>query len=192
MKAIGKFILLETMTEFTEWLNMQQVTRKVLLLQQHHTYIPAYKNFRGDNHFSLCRSMENAHLERGFNQIAQNFTTFPDGKIMVCRDINIAPAGIKGANSYGICIEHVGNFDKGKDVMTDAHTQTIISMNKALLQRFKLVASDQSVVYHHWYDLNTGKRVSVEGTGSTKSCPGTAFFGGNTIEAFKTTLLPKL
>jgi hypothetical protein len=48
------------------------------------------------------------------------------------------------------------------------------------------------VDYHHWYDLNTGKRIAKEGTGSTKTCPGTNFFGGNTVEAFKTGLLPLL
>ena len=41
--------------------------------------------------------MENQHKERGFAEIAQNFTTFPDGKIMGCRNINFVPAGIKGA-----------------------------------------------------------------------------------------------
>ncbi|HNW49605.1 MAG TPA: N-acetylmuramoyl-L-alanine amidase [Prolixibacteraceae bacterium] len=192
MKALGKFILIETTAEFTEWLNIQQIIRKINLVQQHHTYIPAYRDFKGDNHFALCQSMEKAHIERGFSQIAQNFTTFPDGKVMVCRDINIAPAGIKGANSYGVCIEHVGNFDKGKDVMADAHKQCIIAINKALLQRFKLVASDQSVVYHHWYDLTTGKRIQTEGSGNTKTCPGTAFFEGNTIVDFKAHLLPLL
>ncbi|MCK9205483.1 MAG: N-acetylmuramoyl-L-alanine amidase [Salinivirgaceae bacterium] len=192
MKAIGKFILIENTTEFAEWLNMQKIARKIMLVQQHHTYIPAYKHFKGDNHFALCQSMEKAHIERGFSQIAQNFTTFPDGKIMVCRDINIAPAGIKGVNSYGICIEHVGNFDKKGDAMTDAHKQTIIATTKALLQRFKLVASDQTVVYHHWYDLTTGKRIQTEGTGTTKTCPGSAFFGGNTVASFNANLLPLL
>lgn len=190
MKAKGKFILLDR-NEFANWLHLQGITRKISLVQQHHTYIPAYRHFTGDNHFSLCESMERSHLERGFAEIAQNFTTFPDGTIMVCRNINKIPAGIKGANSFGICLEHVGNFDSGKDIMTQEHRETIVHITQCLLERFSLVPSENTVVYHHWYDLNTGKRVN-EGMGVTKSCPGTAFFGGNTVTDFRSSFLPLL
>lgn len=191
MKAVGKFILLNS-SEFASWLDMQIITRKISLVQQHHTYLPAYKTFKGNNHFELCKSMENTHIERGFSEIAQTFTTFPDGSIMVCRNINLIPAGIKGANANGICIENVGNFDKGKDKMSVAQKDTIILITKILLKKFNLQASDQTVVYHHWYDLILGKRIKVEGTGNTKSCPGTNFFGGNKVEDFKKNFLPLL
>ena len=191
MKAIGKFILLE-IGEFNDWLNMQTITRDLKLVQQHHTFIPNYKSFKGNNHFELCKSMEQAHLERGFAEIAQNFTTFPDGKIMVCRNINIVPAGVKGANSKGICIENVGNFDKGKDIMTAEHRATIIAITKILLAKIGQTANEETVIYHHWYDLNIGKRIKVEGTGVTKSCPGTNFFGGNKVIDFQNNFLPLL
>ena len=191
MKAIGKFILLD-LAEFNEWLGNQRPSRKIKLIQQHHTFMPSYKEFKGSNHFTLCQNMERYHLERGFSQIAQNFTTFPDGTIMVCRSMNDIPAGIKGANSNGICIEHIGNFDLKGDTMSEAHRATIIGITKSLLKRFDLVANEQTVVYHHWYDLNIGKRITKEGTGVTKSCPGTNFFGGNTVEAFKAGFLPLL
>jgi len=191
MKAIGKFILLE-LSEFDAWLQSQVIRRKIVLVQQHHTYLPSYKQFDGSNHFGLCNSMERAHIQRGFAEIAQNFTTFPDGTIMVCRAINTIPAGIKGANGNGVCIENVGNFDYGKDSMTEAQKQCIIAVTQSMLRRFSLTPSDQTVVYHHWYDLVTGRRIVKEGTGSTKSCPGTAFFGGNTVDAFNRGLLPLL
>jgi hypothetical protein len=191
MKAIGKFILLD-LTEFDAWLEAQIIKRKITLIQQHHTYIPAYKHFSGVNHFQLCQSMEQAHRERGFTEIAQNFTTFPDGKIMVCRSLNTIPAGIKGANTSGICIENVGNFDSKNDNMSTQQRECIIHITCSLLTRFKLIPNENTVVYHHWYDLNTGKRIMKEGTGSTKTCPGTAFFGGNTVEAFKNGMLPLL
>lgn len=191
MKVIGKFILLD-LNEFEGWLADQKVVRRIGLVQQHHTYIPGYKHFKGDNHFALCQSMERSHLARGFAEIAQHFTSFPDGRIMVGRSLDKIPAGIKGANANGICIEHLGNFDKGGDKMTEAHRATILTMNKLLLKRFKLVASDQTIVYHHWYDLTLGKRIAKEGTGSTKSCPGTNFFGGNTIAAANQSFIPLL
>jgi hypothetical protein len=191
MKSIGKFLLLNQ-NEFLDWLTMQSVKRKILLIQQHHTYIPSYKHFDGTNHFKLCDSMEKSHIERGFDEIGQNFTTFPDGTIMVCRSMNTNPAGIKGANNNGICVEHLGNFDSGKDKLSQVHQKTIIEVTNKLLDFFNLESNENTVIYHHWYDLNTGKRIAQEGTGTTKSCPGTAFFGGNTVEDFKENLLPLL
>jgi len=184
MRAIGKFILLDA-PEFEGWLKDQKIVRKIKWVQQHHTYVPGYKNFKGDNHFQLCQSMESAHKERGFNEIAQNLTIFPDGKVMVCRSMDKIPAGIKGANVFGVCIENIGNFDKGNDPMSTQQRDSIVLVTKAILKRFALAPGDQSVLYHHWFDLNTGKRITKEGTGCTKTCPGTAFFGGNTVEAFK-------
>lgn len=191
MKAIGKFILLEP-NEFETWLSMQAITRKINLVQMHHTFVPAYKHFKGDNHFQLCNSMEKAHLERGFAEIAQNITTFPDGKIMICRSLDKVPAGIKGANANGICIENVGNFDSGNDTITTKQKNTLLSITKSFLTKFKLTANENTVVYHHWYDLTLGKRIKKEGTGTTKTCPGTNFFGGNTLETFKANYLPLL
>lgn len=191
MKAQGKFLLLGQ-DEFEGWLAMQSISRKISMIQHHHTYIPAYRHFKNENHFDLCSSMERSHLERGFAEIAQNFTTFPDGKIMVCRNINTVPAGIKGANSNGICIENIGNFDLGKDAMSTEQRNTIIMLTRLLLARFNLTANDRSIVYHHWYDTTIGKRIVNEGTGTTKSCPGTNFFGGNTVSSFNSGFLASL
>ena len=190
MKKIGKYILLER-NEFGKWLNDFKATRKIMHVQQHHTWLPQYSNFH-DNHFKLCESMEAFHRQRGFTEIAQNFTTFPDGRIMVCRSLNTMPAGIRKANGGGICIENVGNFDKGHDVMTDEQAETIVEMTKLLLGRFKLSPSQKTVVYHHWFDLNTGKLKPGDESASDKTCPGTNFFKGNTKLAFEQHFLPLL
>jgi len=184
-----KFILL-SLIEFQNWLNQQQFTRKIKLIQNHHTYVPDYSTFsKSKDHFSITKSMEKYHKEvRKFSEIAQNITTFPDGKIMICRNLNIAPAGIKGANSKGICIEHLGNFDKNGDEMTDDHKVSIIGINALLCKKFDIDLSDENIVYHYWYDLNSGKRMN--GNGTTKSCPGTNFFGGNSVKSFNDNLLP--
>ena len=193
MEKQGKFILLKT-DEFDEWLEetLPLISRQIKLIQLHHTYLPDYSNFTGSNHFKLCRGMEASHIERGFSEIAQNFTTFPDGTIMICRGLNTIPAGIKGANKNGICIENLGNFDSGKDAMTDAQKNCILTVTKNLLAAFELSAGDDTVVYHHWYDLNLGTRITEEGAGATKSCPGTNFFGGNTVADFTANFLPLL
>jgi hypothetical protein len=187
MTTVGKFTLF-TFGEFYNWLAGKNFIRVIKLVQNHHTYIPGYKHFKGNNHFQMLNGMEQSHLERGFNEIAQNITTFPDGTIAICRSIDKIPAGIKGANQNGICIEHIGSFDANNDNMTEEHRDTIIRLNAALCKKFSLVPSTDTVVYHHWYDLNTGERKN--GAGSTKTCPGTAFFGGNTVEAAQANFIP--
>lgn len=191
MKQVGKYILFD-LQEFEGWLTAFKCTRDISHIQQHHTWLPDYKDFNGDNHFKLCDAMERYHTspEVGMTEIAQNFTTFSDGTIMVCRNLNTQPAGIKFANGGGICIENVGNFDIGKDKMTAAHKETIIGLTKLLLTKFKLTPDEYSLVYHHWFDLKTGERKPTDEPNSIKTCPGTSFFGGNTLKDYHTNFLP--
>ena len=164
---------------FAEWLSAYKNTRTIKRIQNHHTWKPDYSHFNGKNHFRLLEGMKRSHLKRGFSDIAQNITTFPDGTLAICRPLSKTPAGIRGANSGGICIEHVGNFDTDGDTMSEAHKNTIIDLNALLCVKFNLDPDTDSIVYHHWWDLNTAKRTNGEGT--TKSCPGTNFFGGNKV-----------
>jgi hypothetical protein len=188
MQTKGKFILC-TMDEFDDWLESAGVSRAISLIQNHHTWSPSYANFTGDNHFCLLTNIEEYHIrERGFDMIAQNLTTFPDGRVAVCRPLDRIPAGIKGANQGGICIEHLGNFDVGGDTMRAEQRATIVAVNALLCRRFGLTPDTGSIVYHHWYDLDTAKR--TDGTGNTKSCPGTNFFGGNSVEAAAAGFVP--
>ena len=175
--------------EFENWLAAQRVTRVIQLIQNHHTYLPDYTHFTGSNHFERLQSMKQYHMvNNGWSDIAQTLTTFPDGKVAVCRPLNQVPVGIKGHNSRGICIEHFGNFDVGRDQMNPAHAKTIVALNAMLCKKFSLPVDTDHIVYHHWYDLNNGARLN--GKGVTKSCPGTAFFGGNTVEAANQGFIP--
>lgn len=191
MKTVkGKFILFD-LSAFNTWLTSLKVIRRIGLIQQHHTWRPDYTNWsKTPEHFHWLESMESFQMQNGFAQIAQNLTSFPDGTIALGRPFDIIPAGIKGANQYGICIEHLGNFDVGGDVMTDAQRETIIKMNTALLTKFDLTPSTDTIIYHHWYDIITGQRTNGEGT--VKTCPGTNFFGGNKVENCELNLIPHL
>lgn len=191
MQQKGQFILFNR-DEFKDWLNKTQFKRRILLLQNHNTASPAYKDFK-DNHFELCENMKKYHVaDRGFQDIAQNITTFPDGKIMVCRSFELDPAGITGANDGGLCMEHLGWFDTGHDKMTDEHKKTIVFLNAILCIKFSLAPLATAIVYHAWYNRDTGKRDN-EGAnkqGNYKTCPGTAFFGGNSVTAMTKNFLP--
>lgn len=170
-----QYILLNRLGLY-KFLRDNPIKREVKFIQQHHTWRPDYSNFDGDNHFGLCAGMKRSHLKRGFSDIAQNITTFPDGLIAICRSLETTPAGIKGKNTGGICIEHVGNFDIDGDDMTEDQKDCVIWLNADLLKYFKLEPSIENIIYHTWY--------------ASKSCPGTNFFGGNTKEDCEANLIP--
>jgi LysM repeat protein len=196
----GQYVLM-TRDEFKDWLFHNQFTRKVIRIQEHHTYQPSYKQFNGSNHFSLLTGMESYHVQQmGWNTISQNLTTFPDGKVAVCRPINMAPQGsfafknpelAKEIESGSLTIENLGNFDIGGDAMTSEQKETIAYVAALLCLKFGLKPSIDSITYHHWWDMNTGERVLDNSAGHpVKTCPGTAFFGGNSTASAKKNFYP--
>lgn len=186
---MSEFILIDTPAEFYKWLKQQSITRKITRLQNHHTYRPNYSNFTGDNHESLHNGMKNHHVNvNGWSDIAQTFTTYPDGKISLGRNINRRPVGIKGANTGAICFEHIGDFDE--EEMNSTHKNFIVMYNAILLNYLSLEANDKTLIYHHWYHLGNGKRNKGGPTTTNKTCPGVKFFGGNSIEAANKNFIP--
>jgi uncharacterized protein YraI len=176
-------------SDFHDWMTQQQVARTILYLQQHHTYIPDYSHFDGSNHFELQRSMQRVHRSHnGWSDIAQHFTIFPDGKVMTGRNLERSPAGIYGFNRHALCIENLGNFDLKGDLMRQEQRDAVVRVTASLAHRFAIPVHPDRIVYHHWFDLSTGVRTN--GKGRTKSCPGTAFLGGNKVEDAESYFLP--
>ena len=147
MKSQYGFILM-TISEFESWIVQQKVTRRITVIQEHHTWSPCYKQFNGSNHLQLQKNMRDYHVNRaGYADIAQNFTVFPDGMICTGRSMNVAPAGCRGANTNGIGIENLGNVDVGGDKMNAAQKDVIVRMAAALLKKFKL-SPETGITYH--------------------------------------------
>lgn len=186
-----------TPQEFGAYLAETTFSRKITFIQNHHTWKPSYSYLteaRGE--LFWLESMRKAHMnERKWSDIGQNITTFPSGNIALCRPLDTTPAGIYGANTGGICMEHFGNFDEGQDVMTDAHKNTIVTLNALLCKKFKLQPVKWQIVYHHWFDTK-GRKFSEEKINNhqignqQKTCPGTDFFGGNTIADAEANFFP--
>jgi uncharacterized protein YraI len=188
MKTKFGFTLM-TIAEFDVWLTGLHLARTILTVQEHHTYSPSYSQFNGNNHFELQQGMKNYHVaHNGWSDIAQQFTTFPDGTIMTGRPMEATPACILGQNAHAVCIENLGNFDTGGDAMTAAQHDTIVKMTAMLCRRFNIPINDTGVVYHHWFNLSTGERNN--GTKNNKTCPGTNFFGGNKVANAIANFLP--
>ncbi|MBQ3428025.1 MAG: N-acetylmuramoyl-L-alanine amidase [Clostridia bacterium] len=173
-----------TVSEFAQWLPAQKVTRGITRIQMHHTAAPNYATWnKFPNPLQLQKNMRDFHVNScGWADIAQQFTICPDGTIVTGRSLNKAPAGIAGANSGAICIENIGNFDKGGDTMTQAQADAIVAVVALLLKRFGLTADH--ITYHAWWTASGGSLGTYVPGKSCKTCPGTNFFGGNTREAF--------
>ncbi len=179
-----------TAEEYVKYIEAFNFKRKITKLQLHHTYSPNIKAFTGNNHIALQQGMKSYHVKsRGFSDIAQNLTIFPDGAIVSGRDLNVKPAGISNANTGAICIESIGNFDA--ETMPDLQKDAIVNVLKAFIKKCNLRAED-AVVYHAWYTSSGSFIGSYDKKKSAKSCPGAKFFGGNTREAFEKNLLPLL
>ena len=178
-----------TLAEFKNWINSISVQRAILRVQEHHTWRPNYSHFNGSNHFQLQRNMQNHHVNNnGWSDIGQHFTIFPDGIIMTGRSLNSSPACIFNGNFGAICIENLGDFDTDKDSMSAAQRNSIIGATAALLNRFDLGNPDKNNVhYHHWW---TSEGHLTHGIDPVKSCPGSAFFGGNTVASFESNFAP--
>lgn len=177
-KAFG-FSLMDV-DEFSVWLNELNLARTVLYIQQHHTFLPAYKHFKTNNHFNIQSGMKNHHVNNnGWSDIGQHLTIFPDGLIMTGRSLERTPACIYGNNSHSICIEHIGDFDSGQDIMNQKQKDAIVAVTSLLCSRFNIPVDTDNIVYHHWFNLSSGARNN--GTAGNKSCPGTNFFGGNKV-----------
>ncbi|OJX28690.1 MAG: hypothetical protein BGO86_03590 [Chryseobacterium sp. 36-9] len=128
-----------TAKAFETYLSKLKIARTVLSVQQHHTYIPSYIHFNGNNHFELKKSMKNTHINaNGWEDIGQHISIFQDGSVMTGRSFEKSPACIYGNNANSFCIENVGNFDKRSDQMTAQQKNVIITITAALLKKFGL------------------------------------------------------
>lgn len=131
------------------------------MLQIHHTWRPDYSNFTGSNHMRLQESMKTFHTNpvnkggRGFSDIAQHLTLFPDGKWVTGRSFEAIPASIANHNTGAFAIEMLGNFDSGHDTMTGAQHKAIIEVSNYLVTHYKL-----RIVFHRDY--------------APKTCPGSS------------------
>jgi hypothetical protein len=144
--------------------------RPVDSLHLHHTFIPTHKTFikasqsNSNPHSYLQNSMKKSHLNRGFTDIGQHLTLFPDGMWVTGRDFNKIPASITDHNTGGFAVEMIGNFDiegavgsvvnpNGYDVLSGPQKEELLKLLKYIT-----VFRKWGVKFHREY--------------ATKTCPG--------------------
>lgn len=205
MKQSNGFTLMEKTSEIKTYLNNQKVNRQINRIQIHHMSSPSYstwektdKKIFSEPHFGRTNSLNSygkstwgSRDDKG-HYIAQHFNVFPDGQITSGRSLNSTPIGIKGWNTGAICIEIYGNFDKGKDQMNEAQKQAVVALVAELCDRFDIKPSEDTIRYHAWFTAGGSYLGGYIPGRSTKTCPGTGFFGGNTMKAFKENFLPAI
>lgn len=148
MKSTEKFILMSS-DEFRDWLNGQDIHRPVRCIQNYYTILPAYARFTGSNHFQILSGMEEYQsFEKGYDEIGQNLTVFPDGSIAVCRDLNKIPAGKNGSSAFCLRVEHILNTGNEKKDLPEAQLDSSIWLNAILCLKFRINAGNTSIVTH--------------------------------------------
>ena len=190
MKTQNGFTLLENEKDVKEWLSKQKVTRKITRLQVHNTFLPDYttwektdKKVFSEPHFGRAQSLDDygkktwGYSDGHGHYTAQNFTVFPDGKIIVSRNLNSKPIGIKGWNDGALCIEIYGNFDKGKDIMNTSQKKAVIYLYGELCKRFKIPVDTAHIRPHCWFTAGGTYLGKYDPNRSAKTCPGTNFWG---------------
>ena len=194
MKTGYGFTEFETLNEFKSWLNKQNVTRKVTRLQVHHMWMPDYSCWPKDNPLRRQKNTKDYHINHNkWGNIAQHFSIFPDGHIVTGRSLNSTPIGITGWNTNAICIEIYGNFDKGKDNMTEAQKKAVIGLYGELCKKFKLTPSTSTIRPHCWFTAGGTYIGDYSISKSAKTCPGTNFMGiGNTKKSFVNEFYPMI
>ena len=190
MKSKNGFILLENGKDVKEWLSKQKVTRKITRLQVHNTFLPDYttwektdKKVFSEPHFGRAQSLDDygkktwGYSDGHGHYTAQNFTVFPDGKIIVSRNLNSKPIGIKGWNDGALCIEIYGNFDKGKDIMNTSQKKAVIYLYGELCKRFKIPVDTAHIRPHCHFTASGTYLGKYDPNRSAKTCPGSNFWG---------------
>ena len=190
MKTKNGFTLLENGKDVKEWLSKQKVTRKITRLQVHNTFLPDYttwektdKKVFSEPHFGRAQSLDDygkktwGYSDGHGHYTAQNFTVFPDGKIIVSRNLNSKPIGIKGWNDGALCIEIYGNFDKGKDIMNTSQKKAVIYLYGELCKRFKIPVDTAHIRPHCHFTASGTYLGKYDPNRSAKTCPGTNFWG---------------
>ncbi|MEW9669150.1 peptidoglycan recognition family protein [Ammoniphilus sp. 3BR4] len=148
---------------FLVWFKNVSLTAQFNAIHVHHTHSPNHSHFKGNNHRELQDGMRDYHVKtKGWDDIAQHITIFPDGKIMTGRNPDQMPASAIGYNGsediHPFMFEMIGNFDKGNDVLLGQQLETAIKICKHWRSK------GSEVVFHRECLIN-GKE--------PKSCPGT-------------------
>lgn len=121
----------------------------------HHTWIPNFSHWKGNNGLELQQSMRNTHVNiNKWRDIGQHVTLLPNGLFVTGRSFYTDPASIAGYNEGAFAMEMLGDFDIGKDSFDGVQKESALKLAK------------------YFYDK--GRYIRFHRENADKSCPGTS------------------
>lgn len=128
--------LFRTAEEFINWVK-PILTATITEVHVHHTWEPSHDDWRArPDYLYWQNSMRSYHLSKGWSDIAQHVTIFPDGSIVTGRDINTPPASSTGYNDsdadgqHPFMFEMLGNFDTGHDKLEGKQLESAVKLTR--------------------------------------------------------------
>jgi hypothetical protein len=147
-----------TSNEFIKWLDAKEITRSIRYIQNFYAIIPFYARFDGKNYLQILKEIEIFQaFKHGYDEIAQNMTVFPDGKIALGRDINKIPPGINGTADLCVRVEYILNPGNELQLINDELTDYNTWLNTLLCMKLMIRPSSQSIIAVDPSELVSGK-----------------------------------
>lgn len=156
-----------TTEELIDIFNSFVFTRPIRELHLHHMWKPTHYTFDkavsiygtdlsiDKNAYNVINSsVKTSHLnDRGFSDIAQHISLFPDGMWAIGRDWNKIPASATGHNTGAFMLEVLGNFDSegnptteynslGYDKLEGEQLEALLKFSKAFITKTKLTVDN--------------------------------------------------
>lgn len=149
-----------TRDEFADLLGRFPFSRRITAVHLHHTWRPRQVDFVG---LATIEGMWRFHTETmGWSDIAQHLTIDPEGGIWTGRSFNRPPVSAKGFNGVSthgpFMIEVIGDFDEGRESLSDAQKKTVLEVLARLHVRHGL--HPETLCFHNQM--------------SGKTCPGSS------------------
>lgn len=138
---------LMTTHEFSKWLDSKEITRSIGYIQNFYTRMLCYARFNGQNHLQILEEIEAYQKSlHGYDEIAQNFTMFPDAIIAIGRDINKVPPGVNGTARLCVRVEYILDTGNKMQPTSDDVQDYTTWLNAMLCMKFLIKPSSCSIL----------------------------------------------
>jgi hypothetical protein len=182
-KNYPDYILMD-IDDFRQMMMEDEIYRIVDTIIIENEPVENYKDFHYKAHMGYLLSLDMAQRKHGFERLTYNLVIFPDGMIGYCRPLDMIPGGIGRDHSYDLSICVAGNFNKDGDDMSKEQESVLTEVVAYLCKKLDMTPDSEHITYANWYNLATGQIDNKTGLLNEyhKTSPGTAFFGGLSVE----------
>ena len=149
-----------SLQELPAILRGMSVTRLLVEIIAHHTWIPTVLNYFNVGGLQCVRGVRRYHMNtRGWRHNGYHLMIGPDGRIFLCRPMGWSGGHCLGHNAHSIGVCLIGNYDLGHDTPVSQWEgyRTLVQVLALLCLRFKIPV----------------ERIYPHSRFAAKTCPGT-------------------